>query len=94
MTKRRVAGTTDAAPRALYAKITATDEYCYPVFITTDGSLNVNVAEDFDIPIYDTVDLTWSGTNVTTILFSKNAATVATLNLSYTGANVTKIEKT
>lgn len=45
----------------------------------------------FDIPEYDEIDLSYTGTNLTTVVYKKDSSNVATLTLTYTGDNLTKV---
>ena len=44
--------------------------------------------------VYDTIDLSYTGSNLTGVVFKLGAATVSTLTLTYDGSdNLTKVEK-
>ena len=45
----------------------------------------------FDIPEYDEIDLSYTGDNLTGVVYKQDGATVATLSLSYTGGNLTNV---
>lgn len=46
-----------------------------------------------NIPPYDEIVLGYVGTDVTTVTYKKSNVTVATLTLTYTGGQLTRIQK-
>jgi len=57
--------------------------------VTDDGALKVDIAV-LQIPPYDYIDLSYTGTNLTGVVYKEGGAsgtTVATLTLSYDGSN-------
>lgn len=42
---------------------------------------------------YDSIDLSYSGTSVTGVVYKLDGSTVATLALTYTGANLTNVTR-
>jgi len=57
--------------------------------VTDDGALKVDIA-GLQIPPYDYIDLSYTGTNLTGVVYKEGGAsgtTVATLTLSYDGSN-------
>ncbi len=68
----------------------------YPVAITRRASDNAElqiVTSGLCIPDYDSVVLSYTGENLTGVVYSLDAVTVATLTLSYTGSNLTSVVK-
>lgn len=61
------------------------------VLTTSSGSLLCNLG--FDIPAFDDVVLGYTGTNITSVTYKKDGDTVATLELTYTDGNLTRIRK-
>ena len=92
MTKRREYKTTDAQPVVLYAKTDTESEHAYPVILGTDGVLKIT--QSFGIPEYDEINMDYSGEDITKVVYTLSGVTQATLTLSYTGSNLTKIVKT
>ena len=57
--------------------------------VTDDGALKVDIA-GLQIPPYDYIDLSYTGINLTGVVYKEGGAsgtTVATLTLSYDGSN-------
>ena len=52
------------------------------------------VADSFQIPKFDEIALTYSGTNIATVVYKLAGVTVATLTLSYTSGKLTSVVKT
>ena len=46
-----------------------------------------------NIPPYDEIVLTYSGTDIATVVYKKSGATVATLTLTYTSGQLTRIQR-
>lgn len=54
-----------------------------PVLVTALSAL---------VPVeYDSINLSYTGDNLTGVVYKQGATTVATLTLSYTGANLTSV---
>lgn len=47
----------------------------------------------FEIPHYDSITLTYSGSDVSTVIYKLSGDTVATLTLTYTDGNLTEVVK-
>ena len=61
--------------------------------LTQDGAkqrLDVSVG-GFIIPTYDEIVLSYTGSNLTGVVYKLAASTVMTLTLSYTGSNLTGV---
>lgn len=56
------------------------------------GSTPLPVYKGFKIPEYDDVVLTYTGDNLTTVIYKLLTVTVATLTLTYTGARLDRVE--
>ena len=56
-----------------------------PYLDNGDGTYSDMAFQGFNIPEYDEVDLTYTGTNPTTIVFKRASITLATLTLTYDG---------
>lgn len=71
------------------------DETNYQAVLTdTDGKLIV-VAMGALVPsVYDTIDLTYTGSDLTGVVYKLGVATISTLTLTYTSGKLTKVEKT
>jgi len=54
-----------------------------PYLDNGDGTYSDQLFEGFNIPHYTEVDLTYTGTNPTTIVFKNGVNTVATLTLTW-----------
>lgn len=58
--------------------------------LNDDGTLNIGSL----VPTsYDEIDLSYTGANLTGVVYKKAAATVATLALTYSGSNLTKVTR-
>jgi len=77
----------DAAPSILYAKRDGSTNIAHPI---TQGMFNPG----FAIPDYDEIDLEYTGDDLTQVEYKKQGDVIATLTLSYTGGNLTKVAKT
>lgn len=58
--------------------------------VTDDGALKVDALEGFDIPAHDYISLSYTGSNLTGVVYRTGGAggtTVATLTLAYDGSN-------
>jgi trans-2-enoyl-CoA reductase len=52
---------------------------------------HVRVANGFAPEHYDTINMGYTGDNLTTVVYKLDGVTVATLTLGYTGDNLTQI---
>ena len=50
--------------------------------------------KSFDMPAYDEIVISYTGSEVSTVVYKLDSGTVATLTLSYTGDNLTGVVKT
>jgi hypothetical protein len=62
-----------------------------PASLTADGTLKVSTLNSLIPVAYDTVQLSYTGDNLTSAVFKTGLVTVATLTLSYTGDNLTSV---
>lgn len=58
------------------------------------GFLEVAVQNQLIPAEYDEIDLSYTGSNLTTVLYKRATVLVATLTLSYTGSNLTSVVRT
>jgi len=61
--------------------------------VILDDEGNISGSGGFNIPLHDTIDLTYTGTDITGVVFSKSGSTVATLVLTYGVNGLTKVVK-
>ena len=66
-------------------------QFPVPNFRTQDIVDELEKLRGFDVPAYDEIDLSYTGDNLTGVVYKKDSTTVATLTLSYTGVNLTKV---
>lgn len=95
MTVKKEFSAVDAAPIVLNAKTDPNSQNAYPVIATSSGALLISAG--LDIPVYDYIALTYSGSNVSTVKYyvgGVSGTLVATLTLSYSGSNVTSVART
>jgi hypothetical protein len=86
ITKREYS-TVDVPPRALYVKKDGDSTELYPLL---EGMLNPG----FSIPEYDEITLTYTGSDISVVVYKYNSVSVATITLSYTDGNLTGVVKT
>jgi hypothetical protein len=60
-------------------------------FDADEGTLKTSVLSGLVPENYDTVDMTYTGDDLTGVVYKSGATTVATLTLTYTGGNLTKV---
>jgi hypothetical protein len=68
----------------------------YPVRIARTAGATDQVqtmTSGFEIPYYDEIALSYTGANLTGVIYKLATVTVATLTLSYTGDNLTGVVK-
>lgn len=59
---------------------------------TLNGETSVRVVIESAAPaVWDEVDLSYTGSNITTVEYKLNTVIVRTLTLSYSGTNLTKV---
>ena len=56
-----------------------------------DGDNPLSMFSGFNIPEYDDIVLSYTGDNLTGVVYTLLTVTVATLTLSYTGDNLTRV---
>lgn len=61
--------------------------------ITNENRLPVDLAEGFNIPEFDTIELGYTGDDLTSVEYKKDGTTVTTLTLSYTAGKLTEVSK-
>jgi hypothetical protein len=66
-------------------------QFPVPNFRTQDIVDELQQIKGFDIPVYDEIDLAYTGDNLTSVVYKKDDVTVATLTLAYTGTNLTNV---
>ena len=54
----------------------------------------IDAVPGFKIPEYDTIDLQYTGEDLTTVIYKKGTTTVCTLTLSYTNGKLTSVTQT
>lgn len=59
-----------------------------------DATTGRGQGKSFDMPVYDEIVVSYTDSNVSTVVYKKDSSTVATLTLSYTDSNLTGIVKT
>jgi chemotaxis regulatin CheY-phosphate phosphatase CheZ len=65
------------------------------VSVRNKSFANINPSiSPFGIEDYDEIDLTYTGSNITTVVYKLNSVTMGTLTLSYSGSNITKVVRT
>lgn len=62
--------------------------------VSLSPNQSISVANQLIPSAYDEIVLTYSGDDVTSVVYKQGAATVATLTLTYTGTNVTRVVRT
>jgi hypothetical protein len=62
--------------------------------VTIQKDQSINVANQLVPVAYDRLDLTYTGEDVTGVVYYKNGVVVATLTLTYTGTNLTSVVRT
>lgn len=77
----------DAQASVLYAKRDANSTMAYPVLASM---LNPGLA----IPEHDAIELSYTGDDMTGVVYKLLGTTVATLTLSYTSGNLVGVVKT
>lgn len=87
MVHKKVFSAPDAAPVVLYAKNDANSEHAFPVL---QGAFNPG----FAIPEYDEIVLSYTGSDLTGVVYKLATVVVCTLTLSYTSGNLTGVAKT
>lgn len=95
MTVKHERSSPDAEQIVLYAKTSSTSELAYPVLATSSGCLLVS--EGLDIPAFDSIVLSYSGSNVTQAQYyigGTGGTLVATISLAYSGSNITSVVRT
>lgn len=61
--------------------------------VSSSNPFPVDLAEGFNIPSYDSIELGYTDDNLTSVVYKKDSVTVATLTLSYTSGNLTGVTK-
>lgn len=91
---KRLEDSTDAKIVALYAKLAGSDDV-YPLYTDASGNLKISgsvtstvggsvIVLNELIPLeFDSLGCSYTGTNLTGIIYNKSGATVATLTLAY-----------
>jgi len=78
---------TDTAQQViLYTKKVDTDKIAYPLL---QGALNPG----FAIPEYDEIELSYTDSDLTGVVYKKDSDIVCTLTLSYISGNLSKVVK-
>lgn len=62
-------------------------------FDVESGGLKVNVVTSLIPTVYDTIQLSYTGDNVTEVVYKNGGLTVATLNLTYSGDKVIQVDR-
>ena len=79
---------------------TAFKQWKYPQYASVSvrdssfSNINPSIAGFNITSPYDTVNITYAGSNPTIVVYVSNGKTVATLTLSYSGSNVTSVVRT
>jgi hypothetical protein len=63
------------------------------VEITNDSGSPLPIVQGLQIPAHDEVELSYTGDNLTGVVYKESSVTVATLTLSYSGSTLTSIVK-
>ena len=61
--------------------------------INSENPLSINALNKLVPEKYDEISLSYTGDNLTTVVYKLASVTVATLTLSYTGDNLTNVSK-
>lgn len=62
--------------------------------VSLQPNQSISVANQLIPSAYDEIDMTYTGTDVTGVLYKSAGVTVATLTLTYTGGNLTRVVRT
>jgi hypothetical protein len=65
-----------------------------PLSVDSSGKVMVKGFNSLVPSQYDNINLSYSGSNLTGVVYKNGATTVSTLTLTYAGGNLTKVEKT
>jgi len=84
----------DALSRTIYARTDINNEQVSPITCNTDGSLNINIKEGFDLPVYDEIEIVYTGSTVSMVIYKNGGSSVGTISLVYSGSTLTGIIKT
>ena len=86
-TQKREYASSDAAPVILYAKTDVDATNAYPITAAMFNS-------GFAIPEYDEIELSYTVSDLTGVVYKLGGVTLATLALTYTSGNLTGVVKT
>ncbi len=62
-------------------------------FDSESGGLKVNVVSSLIPNIYDTIQLSYTGDDVTEVIYKQGGITVATLNLTYLSGKLVQVDR-
>lgn len=62
--------------------------------VIQEGSVYQQVVQGLVNQPHDEIQISYTGTNITSVVYKLNSVTVATLTLGYTGSNLTSVVKT
>jgi hypothetical protein len=62
--------------------------------IKNDSGNPIPVVTGLEIPEHNKIELTYTGDNLTTVVYKLGATTVASLTLTYTGSRLDSVERT
>lgn len=94
-TSKKEFSAVDAAPVVLYALQNTTSPLAVPVLANTSGQLLASTG--FQIPAYDYISLSYTGSNLTGVIYKtggSSGTTVATLTLTYSGSVLSTVTRT
>lgn len=63
------------------------------VEVTNDSGSPLPVVQGLQIPKHDAIDLSYTGDNLTGVIYKESGSTVASLTLSYSGSTLVSIVK-
>ena len=92
--QKYISPSTDSQGVTLYAPTSATSQIAFPVIATSSGALLISTG--IDVPPYDSLILSYSTGNLSNVYFlvGGTAGTlVATYTLSYSGGNLTAVQR-
>ena len=89
VTKQLFEGTTEDFNALISQSIPPSPELVIPV--TTSGTLISNLP--FNLPSYDKIDLSYSGNDITSVIYYSNSVIVAVLSLTYAGGKISTVTR-
>jgi hypothetical protein len=75
------------------AQITGDDD-AFVAKVDAQGALLTNINSVLTPANFDTIELGYTGSDLTTVVYKLATVTVATLTLTYSGGNLIKVERT